>query len=49
MSQPPVADADHSAPWYRLTLSRQMVLALVIGAAVGMLFPHFAVSTAILR
>jgi proton glutamate symport protein len=35
--------------WYHLTLSKQMVLALILGALFGWLFPHVAQQTALLR
>ena len=43
MSEPP------SPRWYHLTLSKQMVLALILGALFGWLFPHIAQQTVLLR
>jgi proton glutamate symport protein len=36
-------------PWYRLSLSSQMLVALVVGALLGWLAPAFAQQTALLR
>jgi proton glutamate symport protein len=40
---------DAPAAWYRLSLSKQMVVALIVGAIFGVVFPRWAESTAVVR
>ena len=51
MSRPPRHPESEAEPprWYHLTLSKQMVLALILGAVFGWLFPRVAQQTALLR
>ncbi len=43
------AEPEPAGPWWRLTLSKQMVLALIFGAIFGYLFPAIAQQAALLR
>jgi proton glutamate symport protein len=45
----PASSTDQPQPWYRLSLSKQMVLALIVGAIFGVLAPRWAQDTALLR
>ena len=50
MSQPPHSpDPEAERPWWYPTLSKQMVLALILGALLGWLVPDFAKGLAFLR
>ena len=45
----PAAHPDEPRAWYRLSLSKQMVLALILGAILGVVAPRLAESTGLLR
>jgi Na+/H+-dicarboxylate symporter len=50
MSKPPRhPEPEAAGPWYRLSPSKQMIVALFFGAIFGYLFPAVAQQTALLR
>jgi Na+/H+-dicarboxylate symporter len=43
------AEPEPASPWWHLTLSKQMVIALIFGAIFGYLFPRVGQQAALLR